>query len=201
MSLFEWQEGNSFHVSYRADEGPSYQTIFRCVCFSDVFFSIGFERGFPPLALENRLPKVETFLLIKPFPSQNCQTGFLNVIMVLQPSEVGEAFDSKILPLKPWKKDLRSKKGALCNCEVTSFVLQHSLEPAFCLHAAKSHCSTWQSQTSQKAAGEGFAHLICHQPLFFLQNNTHEKCTWSQIWSNWQTFLFGSSLMLNKQRI
>lgn len=167
--------------------------------FSDVFFCISFERGLPPLASESRLSKVETFFQIKSFPSQKCQTQLSNVIMVLQPSRVREAFDSNILMLRPWKKDLRSKQGALGNCEMTGFALQHSLEPAFCLQAAKSHCSTWWSQVSQKAAAEGSAHLICHQPLVFFQNN--EKHTWPQIWSNWQAFLFGSSLILNKHKI
>lgn len=163
---------NSPHFSYSADEWPSHQTIFRCL-----FLSTRSERSLPPLASGNRLPKVETFLLLKSFPSQNCQPELLNVIMVLQPSIAGEAFDSKILTLRPWKKDLWSKKGALGDCEVTGFVLQHSLEPAFCLPAAKSHCSTWWSETSQKAAGEWSAHLTCHQPLFLFQNNAYEKCT------------------------
>lgn len=175
--------------------------LFTDLSFSDVFYSVSFGRGVPPLVSENRLPKVETFLQKKSFPSQNCQTRLLNAKMVLQTSRVGEALDSKILTLRPWKKDLRSMEGALGNCEGSGFVLQHSLEPAFCLQAAKSPCSTWWSQTSQKAAGEGSAHLICHQPLFFFQNNAYEKHTWSQICSNWQTFLFGSSLMLNKHKI
>lgn len=115
--------------------------LFSDVSFSDVFFSIRSERGHPPLLSENRLPKVETCLLIMSFPSQNCQTQLLNVIMVLQTSGVGEAFNSKILTLRPWNKDLWSKKGALGNCEVTGFFLQHSLEPVFYLQADKSHCS------------------------------------------------------------
>lgn len=56
--------------------------------------------------------------------------------------EKGNYLTQKILTPRPWKKDLRTKKGVFGNCEVTGFVLQHSLEPAFCLQGAKSHCST-----------------------------------------------------------
>lgn len=46
--------------------------------------------------------------------------------------------------------------------------------PAFCQRAAKTHCSTWSSQTSQKAADEGSGLEGFHQPLFFFQNNASE---------------------------
>lgn len=38
--------------------------LFSDVSFSDVFFSISFERCLPLLASRNKLPKVETFLQI-----------------------------------------------------------------------------------------------------------------------------------------
>lgn len=172
---------------------PDTRLLLRCVFLHKLW------KRSSTISIRKQTAKVETFFQIKSFPSQKCQTQLLNVIMVLQPSRVREAFDPNILMLSPWKKDLRSKQGALGNCEMTGFVLQHLLEPAFCLQAAKSHCSTWWSQVSQKAAAEGSAHLVCHQPLFFFQNN--EKHTWSQIWSNWPAFLFGSSLILNKHKI
>lgn len=82
--------------------------LFSDVPLSDVFLSISFEKHLPPLAPENKLPNVETFLQIKFFPSQKCRTQSLNVIMVLWPPRVGEAISTKILKLRPWVKDLRS---------------------------------------------------------------------------------------------
>lgn len=170
------------------------------VSFSDVLFSISFERGLPPLASENRLPKVETFLLIKSLPVRIVRHSSWMIYWCYNLLEKGKHLtqnpDTKAL-----EEGFEEQEGVFGNCEVTGFVLQHSLEPAFCLQAAKGHCSTWWSQTSQKVAGEGSAHLICKMPLFFFQNDAYEKHTWSQIWSNWQTFLFGSLLMLNKHKI
>lgn len=85
--------------------------LFSDVSFSDVFFSVSFETRLPPLASENKLPKVETFLQRKFFPSQKCQTQSLNVIMTIWPPRVGEAISRKILKLRPWVKNLRSKQG------------------------------------------------------------------------------------------
>lgn len=118
-----WRDRNAFEYASLKDKMETYPTfptglvnapatrLFSDVSFSDVFFSISFETCLPPLASENKLPKVETFLQRKFFPSQKCQTQSLNVIMVIWPPRVGEAISRKILKLRPWVKNLRSKQG------------------------------------------------------------------------------------------
>lgn len=85
-------------------------TLFSDVSFSDVFYSISFERCLSPLASENKLPKFEISLQIMFSPSQKCQTQSLSEIsesMVTRPPKVREEISTKIL--KAWVKDLRSE--------------------------------------------------------------------------------------------
>lgn len=112
--------------------------LFSDVSFSDVLFSISFKRRLPLLASRNKLPKVEIFLQIKSFPSEECQTQPLNIKTVIAPM-VREAISKKVLKIRPWVKDLRGKKGALGNFKGAPFVLHHSQAPAFGHRAAKTH--------------------------------------------------------------
>lgn len=172
MSVFEWQEGNSPHVSYSADEWPSYQTIFRCLFLRCAFQHKLWKRS-STISIRKQIAKVWNF----PSDKVSSQSELLDTVLECYTGVTTFQRRGKF-----WLKNPDTKALEEGFEEQERVLVAVRWQVLFCSthrnlpFACKQPRATWWSQTSQRLQVKDL-HIWSVRCLYSSSKTMHMKTT------------------------